>query len=226
MRTTFGQGGWVGIDDVGLPGPLYVRLRPAKDGRLEVREIYIDASESDNPVTRRDLRELPLSTIETVANMPEHAREITRFLDAPSPDLSTSATYFGSRFNPATWGHPEATHSWVSFMLGSQMDKLVEGLERGVVDGPKIVRAKRVRRNWRAVTDDRDFNLAGGPTEGLTDEFLRDVARAYSAAVNRGEQPNKSIAEQTSYSMKTVRGWVYIARQRGIMPRGRRGRVS
>lgn len=72
--------------------------------------------------------------------------------------------------------------------------------------------------------DDDEFRLERGPSEGLTDDFLGDVARAYAAAVARGERPNVAIAEQVSYPLKTVQRWVYTARQRGIMPRGSKGR--
>lgn len=72
---------------------------------------------------------------------------------------------------------------------------------------------------------EREFRLSHGPVEGLTDDFLRDVARAYRAAQARDERPNKSIAEQTGYPLKTAQRWVYTARQRGIMPRGEKGRV-
>jgi hypothetical protein len=72
--------------------------------------------------------------------------------------------------------------------------------------------------------DDAEFRLQRGPTDGLTDSFLRDVARAYAAAVARGERPNLSMAEQVGYPLKSVQRWVYTARQRGIMPRGSKGR--
>jgi hypothetical protein len=56
-----------------------------------------------------------------------------------------------------------------------------------------------------------------------TDDFLRDVARAYAAAPARGERPNRAIAEQVSTSLWAVQRWVYTARQRGIMQPGRQG---
>ena len=60
----------------------------------------------------------------------------------------------------------------------------------------------------------------------LTDEFLRDVHRAYTAAVARGEWPAPALAEQAGVSLHAVRKWVYTARRRGIMPPGRQGVVS
>lgn len=73
--------------------------------------------------------------------------------------------------------------------------------------------------------DESEFRLPpGSPPDGLTDEFLRDVARAYAAALQRGERPNVALAAQTEVPLKTAQSWVYTARQRGIMPRGSRGR--
>lgn len=70
-----------------------------------------------------------------------------------------------------------------------------------------------------------EFRLPeGGPTAGLTDDFLRSVARAYAAALQRDESPNVAMAEQTGYPRKSVQRWVYTARQRGLMPRGSKGR--
>lgn len=70
-----------------------------------------------------------------------------------------------------------------------------------------------------------DFQLPPGASAGgLTDDFLRDVSRAYAAAVHRGESPNVAIAAQTGQPLKSVQRWVYTARQRGIMPRGSKGR--
>lgn len=76
------------------------------------------------------------------------------------------------------------------------------------------------------LADEAPFELSpDGPREtGLTDAFLRDVARAYAAAVRRGESPNVALARQTGYALKSVQRWVFTARQRGIMPRGSRGR--
>lgn len=64
------------------------------------------------------------------------------------------------------------------------------------------------------------------PTAGLTDEFLQRVAHAYTAAVARGERPNKSLAEQTQTPQRTVERWVYLARKKGLLPPTRRGGVA
>lgn len=67
------------------------------------------------------------------------------------------------------------------------------------------------------------YRLSEVPNAGLTDEFLGRLRRAYFAAIQRGEAPNKAIATDLHLSRRTVERWVYIARQRGIMPPARTG---
>lgn len=65
------------------------------------------------------------------------------------------------------------------------------------------------------------------PASGLDDDFLRQVAAAYAAAVARGERPNRSLAEQVGHEKtRTVESWVYLARKRGFLPKGRPGAVG
>lgn len=218
MRMSFGYGGWVGLDDIGLPGPLYVRVRTDGD-RLRVTEVYLDASDGDHAIAQQHLRELPLSRIETIVNAEPHRGYVLADLEQPAPDLSTLASYFRSGF--ANWDR-QVGQNWVAASFAAQVD-------RGVAERlgiPKVPRLRRQSRRWQ-VADGDDFRLpAGGPTDGLTDDFLRDVARAYAAAVSRGERPNQAMAEQTGYPRRSVERWVYTTRLRGMMPRGRRGKVG
>lgn len=218
MRLSFGKGGWVGVDDAGLAARVYVRFAPDRDGRLTVREAYLDGSAAADGLSQREVRELPLSRIEALVN--GHAAEVLATIDEPSPDLSTYASYYRTTFvriDPA---------DWVAVSFAAQVDRS-RGPARTRVrsDAPKFRRAKRVEHDWK-VDEDKDFRMTGGPSEGLTDDFLRDVARAYRAAVARGERPNVAIAAQTGYPLKTVQRWVYTARNRRIMPRGAKGQVG
>ena len=64
------------------------------------------------------------------------------------------------------------------------------------------------------------------PMNGLSHDFLEQIARAYSYALSIGQPPSPYIRNRLSgYSIHTVRGWVRVARQRGIMPPGKPGRV-
>jgi hypothetical protein len=78
-----------------------------------------------------------------------------------------------------------------------------------VKDLPRFRRVERAEKDWIVREIDRDFELEGGPVDGLTDEFLNDVAPSYAAAVERGERPNVSIQKQVGYvSLRTVQRWV------------------
>ncbi|HZC73346.1 MAG TPA: hypothetical protein VE442_21805 [Jatrophihabitans sp.] len=217
MRANFGHGGWVAVDDIGIDIPLYVRVREASDGRLRISEFYLDGSQSDIGITQRAIRDLPLSNIEALINA--HRDDVLCNIDAASPDLSTYATYYVTRF--MNWPTHDLRSEWVAASFASQVPD--ELRDQGLDPVPK---APRKARSWRTAQD-REFRLSrAGPEHGLTDDFLRDVARAYHASLARGERPNASMAQQTGYPLRTVQRWVYTARQRGIMPRGRRGRAG
>lgn len=222
MRASFGNDGWVGIDDVELPGPLYVRVRESTDGRLRISEIYLDGSESDTEIDTAGLRSIPFARIETLINA--HRDAVVRGMRQPGPDLATLASYFRTSF-----GNVERQivndRNWVVTSFAAQYPQ--SSLDDAGL--PRITRPRRQRRPWQVVSEEKDFRLTRGPDDGLTDEFLRNVARAYAAAVARGESPNKAIAEQVGYganSTRSVERWVYLARQRGIMPRGKKGQVG
>ncbi len=218
MKASFGHGGWVAIDGVDLPGPLYVRMRES-DGRLRISELYLDASAGPDAIDATDLRELPLTAIESFINQDRDF--VMRSLDIPSPDLSTLASYYASGLGSDPDREIEALN-WVVISLASQFDRDV--LDRNGLGHLHPV--KRAPDLWPSPRrPERGYRLPSGPVkDGLTDRFLANVARAYAAAVARGERPNVAMAAQTGYPIRSVERWVYTARQRGIMPRGRRGR--
>ena len=81
------------------------------------------------------------------------------------------------------------------------------------------------RRPRRALVDIE--TRLSPPIAGLDDDFLRQVAKAYSAAVARGESPNLALAEQVGHQRtRTVERWVYLARKRGFLPKVRSGAVG
>lgn len=63
-------------------------------------------------------------------------------------------------------------------------------------------------------------------TRRLTDDFYKDVARAYTAAVAAGRNPRKALAEASATPADTVARWIAETRRRGYLPRAEPGKVS
>jgi hypothetical protein len=221
VRVSIGNGGWVTLDDLDLPGPLYIRLGGTDDtGRLRITEFYLDASANrETPILDSDLRDLPLSAIETAINT-ELADHVRKRINLPAPDLATLASYYDTSFG--NYQRQIADRNWVVISFASQFS----AEQREHAGLPKIAHALRRDRKSFIREVDSEYQLSAPPAHGLTDEFLQQVARAYTAAMMRGERPNVAIARQLGYPLKTVQRWVYTARQRGIMPRGNKGKAG
>ncbi|SRR6266511_2424985 len=63
-------------------------------------------------------------------------------------------------------------------------------------------------------------------TRRLTDDFYKDVARAYTAAVEAGRNPRKALAEASATPADTVARWIRETRRRGYLPPAEPGKVS
>jgi hypothetical protein len=64
------------------------------------------------------------------------------------------------------------------------------------------------------------------PTRRLSDDFYKDVGRAYTAAVEAGHNPRKALAEASATPADTVARWITAARRRGYLPDAEPGKVS
>jgi hypothetical protein len=247
MRLSIGNGGWVALDGLDLPGPLYLRMR-AQGDRLRIAEFYLDASAGPEAIDATDLQGLPFRQLEAFLNSCREDIELRAASE--SPDVSTLASYYATTFG--TKARQVAEGNWVvaSFVARflpkvgdravvrsggpgqSQLLTEPEASEALAAD-PTLGRVMRVGRapkpkGWQGLREsEREFRLTSGPTAGLTDDFLHDVGRAYNAAILRGERPNVAIKEQTGYPLKTVQRWVFTARQRRIMtPADKKGRAG
>lgn len=211
----FLAGGWIRyVANDERPGWIYFRFQADDAGRWTAREMYLDAAgESLRPDM---LRSVNLSYIEAWAN--DQRSELERTYGQPTAgDLSTLASYIGTVFSRPT----DAATNWVAaayFASLGQEDREAVGL--GALKAPKRQRIKA-----RTDSSETAFRLdktsrGDGP---LSDDFLRLVAAAYYAALARGERPNKTLAKDASYAVRTVETWVRTARDRGIMPKARKG---
>lgn len=204
MQIRFGNGGWVLVDDEHLPGPLYLRLRQDEDGRWVTTELYLDGR--DRAIPAAVLRELPVSYIEGELQADEESRErLAERARLVAVDLSTLASYFATTFGPRATG-------WVADMWRSQFP------------GSSVPRVRRQR--GLELRRETPPALSRPPGGRLTDDFLRHVARSYAAAIARGERPAIALGREADVPAQTVRRWVYLARQRGIMPPGRQGKAG
>lgn len=207
MRATSGHSGWVQVRDDSLPGPLYLRFTEQPSGRLAVTELYLDGR--GTPVRAETLRTLRLADLAAFITGDDSA--LRAWIDDPGPDLSRLASHFATNWvrRPKP---PKEQPNWIADSFFAQYEDS---------DRPQAPRARERRGDQQP-----SVPPLAAPTEGLTDDFLRHVAEAYRAAVLRGERPGVALSAQAQVAVKTVHRWVYLARQRGIMPPGQQGRVS
>ena len=193
------------------PGALYLRLELNPDGRWTTREIYIDGDGAE--ITPRMMRAFNLSRLEALAN--DEAESLAaRYDEVSAGDLSRLASNIGVTFAS---GSDPAT-DWVA----SNYFSSVPAKMRTDTDYAGLKPAKRVSR--KPVKQQDQVLLLRGPEDGITDEFLTDVAAAYYSALRHGKKkPNQELAKHVQVSHRTVEGWVKQARDRGIMPPARRG---
>jgi hypothetical protein len=226
MRLSYGNGGWIRVDGIGLPGPLYVRFAADERGRWRAVEIYVDGQGTSLPTSV--LRQVRLDLLEAAVlqygNM--EARSGT-----PGPDLHRLAAHYAT-----TWG---------GSTYDAQRCDTCGGPLKGV-RGSVLALRNWVAESWFAQLPDSGIRQVAMPREPsavdaefeelpvidppaghrMTDDFLHTVARAYAIAALKGLSPAPAIAEQAGVSRRAVHKWVYTARKRGIMPPGTRGRVG
>ncbi|MFL6164509.1 MAG: hypothetical protein ACJ74U_20115 [Jatrophihabitantaceae bacterium] len=210
---SIGRAGWVRFESADCP-PTYLRYLPDEIGRWTLRELMMDASESP-AITAATLAALPLAQIEFnvnyYADLMEGSQEGGQTLSSAvgGPAAGSNVAVLASHF--ATGFVKYQPEKWVAL---AQQGKQV-GKER------RAVGAKRP-------TLDVDYRLTEPPPGRLTDEFLGKVARAYAAAMVRGEAPLQAMiadlrAAGAGDYRRAVERWVATARKRGVMPPGKKG---
>lgn len=210
-----GHGGWERVELPGLrlPGVLYVRTQRSDDGQHHITEVYLDGRGRSIPAD--EFRRIPLSRVEAVIQSefdewaavagvddddvpPEWRYEIAWDAGPPGPDLSRLAAHYAHR--------AAETSGWVADSLAAQTNG--SGVEQVAfppeADAPKRpTRMPKLRR----------------PKEGLTDDFLRQVASAFRIAVSLGKPPAQAIraASVKPISYATAKSWIGLAREREFL---------
>jgi hypothetical protein len=120
----------------------------------------------------------------------------------------------------------------------SRIEHAVNASERGeavagqVVFGLAVGHENPTPADLRAHFKDKRRRIVGPvklerpATRRLTDDFYKDVARAYSLAVETGRNPRKALAEASATPADTVARWIAEARRRGFLPPAEPGKVS
>jgi 8-oxo-dGTP pyrophosphatase MutT (NUDIX family) len=186
-----------------MPGPLYLRLVKDDAGQWHTREVYLEGD--GRYIEAADLRNIPLRAIETEVLANGGQQWMSAHAEIVAPDLGTLASYYATTFGR------RAPDNWV---VGSFAAQTPQGAS---------IRAPRQEPS-EPMTHSPVAPLTTPGPDGLTDDFLRHVAAAYRAAVVSRKQPGPELAAQASVPVRTVHRWVYIARQRGILPRAARKR--
>jgi hypothetical protein len=219
FRISPGYAGWVRYDADNCP-PCYLRFVPNERSRWVVRELFLDASEADEPITAVLLSRIPVATIESLVNSDDSLRsQVEREANASDSPVG----------GPATGSNVSVLASRYSTVYTPRADPARDWLVHASRATGHASRKKS--RLLEPLTEPDTYRLDSGPikADGLSDEFLTRLKRAYTAASLRGEPPNKTIAEDLGpgTSVRSVERWVYEARKRGIMPparaRGARG---
>lgn len=205
---SYGRGGWCRVFADQLPD-LYVRLEP-NGGVWRITELYVDGR--GQPLSAGMLRELPAAAIESAVNAdPDGA--LTDDYGFPSIQMGVLASHYA---DPGKLGPDHlGTRTWFDDMIRSQI------ADSGV---PTVKRRQHRRDRGRP-----EVPPLRAPENGLTDEFLGHVARAYHQAVINGQSPAKQLAAEVGdgTSVRTVHRWIYTARKRGILTDSRGpGRVN
>lgn len=202
MIISYGNGGWVAVEDSEMPGRLYLRYR-SEGSRPVLSEFYLDAHSDE--ISSKLLASLDLKSFNLMA-MNGMGDWLARSLNYPSPDLSRLASHFATTFGS------QARH-WIADSMRAQHSN------------------SEVKQAPYATKRDPEPELTPPdpvlpPETGLDDEFLRSVARNYRWAVSKHQRPAPTIAKQALCSERTVHAWVRKARARGILEPTTQGRTG
>ena len=222
VRLSPGNGGWVRYQTSRTPVVAYVRYVD-RDGQLVPVDLFMHGL-NNTSLDTDVLRDITLGQIDAWVNTPGQANEIRYRMKYPGPDLRVAASVYATNLGSTHDGEPLRRH-WLDDMYWSQVP------DSGV---PKP-RAKPVKRlddvPDEVLAEERDaaFSLAKlnvPAAKPFGDDFYRAVADAYSALSEWTRKPAAEIADRTGVDVVRVHKWIRVARQRGYLGAGRRGKVG
>jgi hypothetical protein len=151
------------------------------------------------------------------------------------PDLHRLAAHYATTWGSSTYSG-EHCDSCGSPLLGRRKDRHTgsRALDNWVAESwyaqfpdSGIPQVAMPNSPAPPATEAEEFPVLEPPQGSrITDEFLVQVRRCYALCLRKGLPPAPTIAELASVSPRTAHKWVSVARTRGIMPPGTRGRAG
>lgn len=247
----FGFGGWFRWRTSEHPDLAVYRRYVERDGRPVAVEMYVEVNPASGVIGTDLLRSIPVGHIDaTVAGLREDRPDLyASYARIPAPDLRCAARHYSTSFG-------QAPRSWVVDMLESQItgrDRglLAKRLDR-IRDADKRRKAEDALELLRMVLPDVHAELDGRPrveipaldpiepvalepvdprldvppARPFPDEFYEQVAELYRALSLRTRAVAATIADANGVQVTQVHRWIKVARQRGHLGAGQRGKVG
>jgi hypothetical protein len=190
-------GGWVRAKGPDLT--VYLRVGRDPESQRALLRVCAAIVTGGKPVTEAMWRSVPLAKIEQ--NMGVISAFTSPDIDSTISALSTPADIQGFS---------------------------IEALERYFDESDRLPVQGTIHTATGAsdVSLAEQFQLSRPPGGRLTDEYLKEVAAHYLAAVEAKRPPAPAVAAAADVSTRTVHGWIAEARRRGILPAATKGRAG
>ena len=217
-----GNGGWVCMTEVEESGVIranYVRFALIGD-RLIPQELYMPRC-----VSVTELRRFPFADVEAMVNDPDFREHVIYRLDIPGPLLGVAASHFAhsysgpsprrlAQYAKAGRKPPGPGDNWVVDMLGSQLEK----------SGIPPVGIHRPARVTFQPPQPIDARLKKPDKAPYGDDFYRSVAQIYSQLAASASNPGGLLADANGVNVTAAHRWIRVARERGFLPPGHKGK--
>jgi hypothetical protein len=201
-----GNGGWCRWVSMG-PVPELVLRFEHRDGELVITELYLCANLRVGAIVSDTGRKVPFGRI-AMAAAAKRAEIVDRMSQAGLP-LQVHASHYQTA--------EEDAPGWVGDALRAQRD---------------VSTRVPAARGWMSygfgtLTVTRPAPTLVVPTaKPYPDTFYADVAVAYRHFAQERRDPASAIADRAGVRASTAYRWVRVAREKGLLPLGSRGRVT
>lgn len=194
-----------------LPSAVLVRVAEGGDGRLVLTGLRIDG-----PPSAEMLRSIPVGRIEAAANAQlSFVGDTVVSAASPRPPRRGSAVAEAADLG---WEAPDPSQA-----LPRPNGPRPNGRPAAAA-APASAEAPTAALASAAATLSTGETIGG--QRGRSDDFYRQVGRAYLDLAQTTSRPAAELAEANEVPVSTVHRWVKEARRRGVLPPGRPGKAG